>query len=334
MRERARIGRAALVVLLAGQLLRPRGPAGAALLRLSPRADARHHLGSLSARRRQLPRHATVRRAAPWDFLQGSLVDPNYWKQQYFLAGKFKTLLPNKKLLVALELCPGDSKYLGYLSPDKDSGSRLDNYIALGSLERDVRDTLKKQAEVFRTGIELREWEPGRRAEGRTESVDVALLAPGFASRLSLEGVAAGLREVQRLLASDGRVLIVAGKEDEEALGGSFETVLEAQDLADLPELDDIGLDAGEGPAGQLLRDAGLRLIRVVRDECGLTIGLCVKRLKEKTLAVPRAQRRAQAAASTRRSRPPARPPPRSPSPTRRGRAARRALPASQPAAS
>lgn len=321
MRRKFAAGKAALAILFVGCTLCPNELVRTLRPCFSGCIDAQPHLGSLSAcrrYRRQLPWLSMTRRAAPWDFLQGSMVDPNYWKQQYFLAGKIKTLLPDKRRLCALELAPGDSKYIGYMVPDKDEGSRLDNYVVLGSVDGDLKENLKKQAEVFRTGIELRSWEPGRKAQGRPESVDVALLAPGAASRLGSASLGAGLQEVRRLLRFDGRVLIVAGEEDEAAMGGRFESVLEAQDLADLQELDAIGLDGGEGPAGQLLRGAGLRLIRVVRDDCGLTIGMCVKREDDKTPRAPRAQRRkVQSDTAKRRSQPPS---------SRGGRAARRAL--------
>jgi len=311
MRRRALCGKAALLFFLVGLLRNLLHPTTADGLCFSVATDSKLHLDSMLAQRRHQHRRSSVtRRAAPWDFLQGTMVDPGYWKQQYFLAGRLKTFLPDRKLLCALELAPGDAKYIGYMCPAKESGSILDRYIVLGSVDDDLKDTLKKQAEVFRAGVEFRAWERGKRAANlKPESVDAVLLSPGATSRLGgVSGVGAGLAELRKALKFDGRVLIVVGEGDEATLGGRLEGVLEAQDLLDLPDLDDIGMDGPEMSAGQMLRSAGLRLVKVVRDECGLAVGVCLKREAEKAPRAP-SRGRARGASGPRRSRPPRRAP-------------------------
>jgi len=253
------------------------------------------------------------------------MADPNYWKQQYFLAGRLKTFLPEKKMLVALELAPTNGKYVGYMCPPKESGCRLDRYIAVGERDKDLDDILTKQAQVFMAGIDFCPWVPSKKIRGlRPESVDVGMLAPGTATRLGIAGMGSGLAEVSKALKFDGRLLIIADEEDETTMGGQLEAILEAQDSQELEELGILGLEGDQEPAGQVLKNAGFRLIRVIRDECGLTIGVCLKRQEEKPPKPVR--KRAKAVAPKRKSRPP--PPPRG------ARTARRAFTLPKPATS
>lgn len=231
------------------------------------------------------------------------MLDPGYWKQQYFLIATLKKLLPtNRPQLCALQLAPGDAKHIGYLSPDKDAqGIRLDRFIALGKVGADLQDMLEKQGDIFKVAVEFRPWRAGAEAPGlRQDSVDVALLAAGTTAGLGSD-LPAGLGEVRRALRSDGRVLIVANEEDEMALGGKMEVILEAQNLRELSELEDVKLDEGEGEAGEVFRRAGLMLLRVLRDECGLAVGICVRReqgaVEEKVPGARRMRRQAAAAA-------------------------------------
>jgi len=236
-------------------------------------------------------RHAM--QAAPWDMLRGSMLDPNYWKQQYFLAGRLKTMLPpNREQYCALELAPSEHKYLGYLCPEKDSGSRLDRYIAFGEVKPDVAETLENQGQIFNVAVGFQPWESGKKLAWRSnDMVDVVLVAPTGCIRLGGE-LQYALAEVSNVLTYDGRVLLVVSEEDEAMLGAKLETILGEQDLQDLDELEDLQLASSEASASQLLRSAGLRLVKVIRDECGLTVGICIKREATKAPKAPRTSKR------------------------------------------
>lgn len=208
------------------------------------------------------------------------MIDPNYWKQQYFLAGKLKSLLPDRKEISILELAPSDAKHMGYLCPEKESGNRLDRYIVLGIMKKELQDSFNQQAEIHKVAVEYRAWKPGKAADValKKDSVDVALLTAGGAARLGPTDLGYGLAVVEKALKFDGRLLLVAGESDEVALGGKMEAILSAQDMSDLQDLEELDLEVRESAAGQVLRMAGFRLVRVVRDECGLAIGICLKR--------------------------------------------------------
>lgn len=255
----------------------------------------------------QRPRPRTPLQAAPWDilkgtFLQGTLVDPSYWSQQYFLAAKLKNYFPpNRKLHTAMELWPTSSNYLGYMTPVEGAGT-LEKYVVLGEVEDEgLRDVLGQKGTVFKTEVVFVPWGPGKKTTMPTDLVDTALVAPGTTAILGGEALQYGLAEVSRVLKYDGRVLVVLDEEDEKALGGPMESILDAQDAWDYEELRDIDLDGVQLASGQIFRDARLRLISVIRDDCGLTLGVCVKREEPK---VPKSVRKAKAKTKASASRP------------------------------
>lgn len=240
-------------------------------------------------------------RAAPWDMLQGpmdmlkgpvdmlkgSMLDPNYWKQQQFLAEKLRKYLPQRKLIKALEICPNDHKHLGYLVPAEGSGCRLDRYIAFGELTDDVIGTVRQQGDYFKVEVECLDWTPSMRISVsatdliiKKDNLDVALVAEGTSAR-HRACLPAYLKYVSTLLKPDGRLIFLANEEDEKALGGRLEGTIQQQDLEELEELKQLGiddLDGADDPVGLMLRESGFRLARSVRDDCGLTVGVCIKR--------------------------------------------------------
>lgn len=263
---------------------------------------------------RAVPCHNIVPRtrvhAAPWDALKGTWVDPNYWKQQYFLAGRLKRMLPERNpQMCALELCPASTVNMGYLSPDKNSGMILDKYFVLGDPDSNLQNAFTGQATSFRAEVKFAKWEPGKRAAALSpDLLDVAMVAPGTCMRIGGTVLQSGLTEVARAMKYDARVLLVCDEDDEAVLGGRFEAILEAQDFQDVEELRDIQIADGETAPGQIIRDAGLRLVRVVRDECGLSVGICTKREEERA---PKAVRKQAGARKTRSASSAGRPAPR-----------------------
>mmetsp|Transcript_61955 Transcript_61955/g.134258 ORF Transcript_61955/g.134258 Transcript_61955/m.134258 type:complete len:335 (+) Transcript_61955:79-1083(+) len=234
--------------------------------------------------------------AAPWDLFKGTFADPNYWQQQQFLASALKKALPNRGgKFVALELSPADPRHIGYLKPDAGPvpGTTLSRYIGLGKVSDDLRQQFGQQGEYQRVGFQWIEWEAGKRAEKlQSESVDVALVAEGTSARLGRD-LRYGLAEVLRALKFDGRVIIIANQADEAVLGGDLQAILEYQNQQDISELRDLeetgAISGNSAPPGQVLRLAGLRLVRTLRDECGLSLGVCVRRDERKVPRTPRA---------------------------------------------
>ncbi|CAE8740308.1 unnamed protein product [Polarella glacialis] len=179
------------------------------------------------------------------------------------------------------------------------------NYIVMGEVDdevftADVKKKFEDQGPFFKTIVEFQTWKPGAPAVGlRKESADLALLSAGTAARLKVRDLGQGLAEVRKALRSDGRVLIIANEEDEDVLGGKLEVILEAQDLKDLRDLEGVRLGTNEAAPGQVLRDSGLRLLQVFRDECGLAIGVCARREdKAKKLAAAKARDLSRASSS------------------------------------
>lgn len=231
------------------------------------------------------------------DVMKGSMVDPQYWQQQYFLADKLKKVIPDKSF-TALEVMPKDAKHLGYLCRDKEqqveTGFYLDCYYAMGQVTEDIQKEFERQGEIFSVATRFVEWKASapreepwrpmvRKAGEETASpakisVDVALFPQGMAAGLGPQ-LGSGLKAAAKVLKYDGRLLLVATPEDEEALGGKLETLLESQDLQDLEDMQEL-VDIGnmEAISGQVLRLSGLRLMRVVRGECDLAIGVCFLR--------------------------------------------------------
>lgn len=273
--------------------LQPPGrPIGGAQRSLRPGAIAPWPQGPASRVRRLHTPLRTPSHAAPWDFLQGTVVDPNYWKQQYFLAAQLKNFFPPgpPRMLNVLELAPTDAKYLGYMTPG-EGGGRLDKYWVLGLEDDELQDKFKQQGQVFKAEVLFAQWEAGKRITNfQKDVVDAALVAPGTPASLGAAALSQGLAEVNRVMKYDARVLIVCNEDDEKVLGGSMESILDVQDAMDLEELEDLQIDDVALSSGQIFKDAGLRLIRAIRDECGLTLGVCVRRELPK---VPKSMRKA-----------------------------------------
>jgi len=249
--------------------------------------------------------------------LAGSVVDPSYWKQQYFLAANFKAFLPSlPKEFCVLELMAGDSRHLGYLAQEKDkSGSRPTRYLLLGELADNTLDKLKfaleKQGEMNDCSMEFFDWEAGREVpELKKGTVDFGLISEGTSARIGLDTLQKGLVEMRRILSSKGRIVIVATKEDEEVFGGSLVDTLAALEMQDLVESEGLGLEESDSTGGQVFQDAGLRLIFARKDEeCGLAIGVLIPQAPKVDMPRSRAARRSaqqksDTATGQRRSRP------------------------------
>jgi len=218
--------------------------------------------------------------AAPWDVLQGSIVDPRYWQQQSFLAGTLKKMLPQKKSLTALELEPADAKHISYMRPAEESGDRLDQYIVLGTVDNKLGEELIQQGRLNRAKTEFRTWVPGQKADSRLAAIDVALVSAGTIKRLGPFAVCQGLAEIRKVLWSKGRVIIVANEADEAALGVKLESFVEGEG-----GLESLKPGSTAAKFAQVLRDTGLRLEGALRNDCGLVLGICLKQAAAGQLA-------------------------------------------------
>lgn len=189
-------------------------------------------------------------------------------------------MLPRRKNLIALELEPANARHISYMRPAEESGSRLDQYIVLGSVESKLGEELIQQGKMCRVKTEFRTWAPGQKADSRLAAIDVALVSAGTIKRLGPSAVCQGLAEVCKVLKSSGRVIIVANKDDEAALGGKLESFVEGETG---PEL----LKTGSAAAtfAQSLRATGLRLEGALPDDCGLVLGICLKQAAAGKLA-------------------------------------------------
>lgn len=212
-------------------------------------------------------------------------MDPNYWKQQFFIGENLRKMAyqgevwPQKHPMVAAVLvAPEDAKCVGAIKPSREMGTRLDRMILMGEASGELEQAFADQCKIWAAAGAYAEWKPGRQSEIRKASIDLAVLAPGTMVRLGAQGLILALKEVQRVLKSDGRLVFVANEKDEEILGGRIEAILQQEasekDLAELRNIDvEVPLDA----AGAVLRDGGFRPVRAQRDECGLVLGLCCK---------------------------------------------------------
>jgi len=227
-------------------------------------------------------RRLARRRAAPWDGLVGSVLDPGYWKRQNFITANVRELLPHpwtKEDLSVAEFQPTGSLLIGYLQPpkkkdDEEKGLSINivRYVSIGKVDDNVRVQMKSAGEQYGLDIDFAEWEPGSKSSV-TELVDVALVNYKVMAQLG-PTLGDAFKELRRLLVNDGRLILITDEDDEFTLGGSFEKVFEAQELKDLEELEGLSFETGTS-AGQVLRDAKLRLMKITRDfECGLTLAL------------------------------------------------------------
>jgi len=214
--------------------------------------------------------------------LVGSVLDPGYWKRQNFITANVRELLPHpwtKEDLSVAEFQPTGSLLIGYLQPpkkkdDEEKGLSINivRYVSIGKVDDNVRVQMKSAGEQYGLDIDFAEWEPGSKSSV-TELVDVALVNYKVMAQLG-PTLGDAFKELRRLLVNDGRLILITDEDDEFTLGGSFEKVFEAQELKDLEELEGLSFETGTS-AGQVLRDAKLRLMKITRDfECGLTLAL------------------------------------------------------------
>lgn len=252
-----------------------------------------------------MPTRSPIRtRLAAFDF-----VNPDYWKQQWYLAGVFKEYLPTQiSDIIVMELAPVDGKLIGYIAPDEDMrkqyGCRLDMFLALGSSgssSAQLTEFMKQQGTINKVGTKLIPWQPGKKTEEKyisKETIDLAVVNKGTSASLGIKQLGQGLAEMRRLLTPNGRMLILTNKDDEKILGGSLGDILASQDSEELADLvDESGASMAKQTVGaQLLRNAGLLLVKNVPDDCGLSMGVAVKRDQTvEAKAVPRAVRRKRA---------------------------------------
>ncbi|CAL1131111.1 unnamed protein product [Cladocopium goreaui] len=102
--------------------------------------------------------------------------------------------------------------------------------------------------------------------------------------------------EATHALTRDGRVLLVCNEEDEQVIGGKLEEVMEAQNWKEMEESGDLPPDPEKDEMAQVLQQGKLRLVRVQRDECGLTIGVCAGTYKPKAVKKASAAKKAKEA--------------------------------------
>ena len=242
----------------------------------------------------------------PFANFQGSMADPGYWKQQYFLAGNLKQFLPpSRDEITAMQLAPNDCKYLGYLAPDKmpekETGARLMQYLVLGPVSGIQKYEFEKQCKVYSVAAGFREWQRDMLNLDPRKDVHVGLISAGTAARLGGRILSEGLAQLAAALTRDGRVLLVCNEEDEKVIGGNLEDVMEAQNWKEMEESGDLPPDPEKDAAVEVLQKSKLRLVRVQRDECGLAIGVCAGLYKPKMVKKPVVK--ATKAAGARRSR-------------------------------
>lgn len=238
----------------------------------------------------------------PFANIQGSMADPGYWKQQYFLAANLKQLLPpNRDEITAMQLAPNDCKYLGYLAPDKmpdketGEGVKLEQYLVLGPVSGIQKYEFEKQCKVYSVAAGFREWQRDVLNLVPRKDVHVGVVSAGTAARLGGRILSEGLVQLAAALTRDGRVLLVCNEEDEKVIGGKLEDVMEAQNWKEMEESGDLPPDPEKDEMAQVLQQGKLRLVRVQRDECGLTIGVCAGTYKPKAVKKASAAKKAEA---------------------------------------
>jgi len=230
------------------------------------------------------------------------MADPGYWKQQYFLAANLKQLLPpNRDEITAMQLAPNDCKYLGYLAPDKmpdketGEGVKLEQYLVLGPVSGIQKYEFEKQCKVYSVAAGFREWQRDVLNLVPRKDVHVGVVSAGTAARLGGRILSEGLVQLAAALTRDGRVLLVCNEEDEKVIGGKLEDVMEAQNWKEMEESGDLPPDPEKDEMAQVLQQGKLRLVRVQRDECGLTIGVCAGTYKPKAVKKASAAKKAEA---------------------------------------
>ncbi|CAK9024934.1 unnamed protein product [Durusdinium trenchii] len=231
----------------------------------------------------------------PFAGLQGSMADPGYWKQQHFLAGNLKQLLPpSRDEFIAMQLAPNDCKYLGYLAPQqmpgKDAGEKkLLQYLVLGPVSGIQKYEFEKQCKVYSVAAGFRDWEKNILNLVPKPEVHVGVVAAGTAARLGGRILREGLLQLAAALTRDGRILLIVNEEDEKVIGGKLEDVMEAQEWQELMKSGDLPPDPEKEEMAEVLEKGKLRLVRVQRDECGLAVGVCAGLFKPKVVKRPKA---------------------------------------------
>ncbi|CAE7864895.1 unnamed protein product, partial [Symbiodinium necroappetens] len=193
--------------------------------------------------------------------LAGSMADPGYWKQQYYLASELKQFLPpNRKTITAMQLAPEDIKYVGYLAPDKEkSPNKLTEYVILGPVSDVLKYEFKNQCEVYAVNPSFRQWQKDVDKVIPRKDVHIAVVAAGTAKRLGKKILIQGLAQVSAALTAEGRALLVCDAQDEEVLGGKMEELLEAQEWKDLEKTGDLPPDPEKTAALEVLQQGRLR---------------------------------------------------------------------------
>mmetsp|Transcript_30667 Transcript_30667/g.57385 ORF Transcript_30667/g.57385 Transcript_30667/m.57385 type:complete len:309 (+) Transcript_30667:48-974(+) len=251
--------------------------------------------------RQSSTREARVRRHFFQNPLEGSLVDPGYWKQQYYLVDTLKKLLPNRARVTAMQLAPEDVKYVGYLggnNAQEDFPIKLAEYVILGPVSDVLQYEFKNQCEVYAVNPVFRPWQKDVSKVIPRKDIHVAVVGSGTAKRLGKKILVQGLEQISAALTSEGRALLVCNEEDEEIIGGKMEEIMEAQEWKDMEKNGDVPPDPEKNAKLEALSSSNLRLLQVFRDECGLAIGLCVEEQK------PGKKKRAAAKGTTRGARP------------------------------
>lgn len=215
--------------------------------------------------------------------LEGSALDPNYWKQQWFLSGDLRKEMPKSPKITVVELLPRDNKNLAYIVPEE--GGRIRRYIAVYQESEQMKEDLIKQS-GFSSEYDPKfvDWVPGRKTNLDKECADVVLLGPGAVTKLG-SNLEQGLQETYRFLQPNGRALIVATESEQRRL--------------DLDTAVDAAMAGQSSTSDDLLSRTGLDLARVRRDESadsGLLIAVCFKSSKGAAAAKAASQEREQEA--------------------------------------
>eukprot|EP00435_Cladocopium_sp_Y103_P020353 s1126_g4.t5 len=202
---------------------------------------------------------------------------------------------------------PNDCKYLGYLAPDKmpdketGEGVKLEQYLVLGPVSGIQKYEFEKQCKVYSVAAGFREWQRDVLNLVPRKDVHVGVVSAGTAARLGGRILSEGLVQLAAALTRDGRVLLVCNEEDEKVIGGKLEDVMEAQNWKEMEESGDLPPDPEKDEMAQVLQQGKLRLVRVQRDECGLTIGVCAGTYKPKAVKKVSAAKKTKATTGPRR---------------------------------
>eukprot|EP00931_Biecheleriopsis_adriatica_P119599 TRINITY_DN94823_c0_g1_i1.p1 TRINITY_DN94823_c0_g1~~TRINITY_DN94823_c0_g1_i1.p1 ORF type:complete len:316 (-),score=58.93 TRINITY_DN94823_c0_g1_i1:238-1185(-) len=216
---------------------------------------------------------------------QGTVLDPSYWKRQWFLSGDLRKQMPkNIERLCVLEFLPTDNKYLAYCVPQGER--RINRYIALWEGDDDLKKNLLETSGIYsEKDPEFVDWIAGKQTQVEKEVADVVIVPAGAVTSLG-NNLERGLQEMWRILKPEGRALIVLDS-SESSLLGDLDAVLD-------------GILASQ-PQDDLLSATGLDLRSIVNDEenSGLTLAVCFKNVKATSVA---ARRTAGAAKKQRRT--------------------------------